>query len=123
VPVEAVLFVNFFFGALLPVQEVQQIDLTTVRENRDSRAAGRSKNCDTEEGKRALKSVRGSVESLARTDIHPKEQISVIFKVENYGKLPIVLPVGGDVADLHPESGFGYTASLPLMAGVPEWRN
>jgi hypothetical protein len=67
--------------------------------------------------------VRGSVESLAPTDIHPKEQISVIFKVENYGKLPIVLPVGGDVADLHPESGFGYTASLPLMAGVPEWHN
>jgi hypothetical protein len=36
-PVKAVLFVSFFFGALLPAQEVQQIDLTAVRENRDSR--------------------------------------------------------------------------------------
>jgi hypothetical protein len=120
-PVKAVLFVSFFFGALLSAQEVQQIDLTAVRENRDFRAPtlGRSMNCDTEEGTRALRAVRVSVESLAPTHIHPKEQISVILKVENYGKVPIVLPVGSDVADLHPENGFGYTASLPLMAGVP----
>jgi hypothetical protein len=124
-PGKAVLFASFFFGALLSAQEVQQIDLTAVRENRDFRAAtlGRSMNCGTEEGTRALKAVRVSVESLAPTDIHPKAQISVILKVENYGKLPIVLPVGSDVADLHPESGFGYTAGLPLMARVSDGAN
>jgi hypothetical protein len=89
VPVEAVLFVSFFFGALLPAQEVQQIDLTAVRENRDSRAT--SAVIRRKEQERSSRCG----ESLAPTDIHPKEQISVILNVENYGKLPIVLPVGG----------------------------
>ncbi len=123
--VKAALFVSFFFGTLVSAQEVQRIDLTAVKENRDfgSATLGRSMNCSTDEGTGTFKAVRVSVESLAPTDIHPKQQISVILRVENYGKLPIVLPVGSDVADLDPESGFGYTASLPLMARVSNGTN
>jgi hypothetical protein len=121
-PLKAVLIVGFLLGALSFGQEVRQIDLTGALENRDLQpiSSGKYMIWRTNDAKSARKAVRVSVESLTPTDIHPEEQISVVLRVENYGHLPVVLPVGPRNTNLQVETGsIGYTAMLPLIAGVP----
>jgi hypothetical protein len=120
-PVKVILVVGFCLGAFSSAQEVRQIDLTGARENRDLEAV-RSGNyiiCGTDEAKSAPKAVRVSVESLSPTDIHPKEHLSVVLRVENYGQVPVVLPASPQIVNLQFEAGsVRYSAMLPLMAGV-----
>jgi len=122
-PVKPVLIVSFLLGTLSFSQEVRQIDLTGAPENRDMQPvrSGKYMICATDEGKKSSrKAVRVSVESLTPTDIHPEEQISVVLRVENYGQLRVVLPVGTRNTNLEIGTGsIRYTAMLPLMAGVP----
>ena len=76
--------------------------------------------CGTEEARGARKAVRVSVESLTPTDIDPTEQISVVFRVENYGQVSVILPVSPRITDLLPENDSDhYSAMLPLAAGTP----
>ncbi len=59
------------------------------------------------------------MESLSSTDIHPKEQVSVVLKIENDGDLPVIMRVGRDNSDAGAESRSSqYTAAFPVMAGV-----
>lgn len=121
-PVKRVIIVSFLLGTLSFCQEVQQIDLTGAPENRDLQPVRSAKYmiCRTDGAKSARKAVRVSVESLTPTDIHPEEQISVVLRVENYGHLPVVLPVGPRNTNLKVEAGsIRYTAMLSVTAGVP----
>jgi hypothetical protein len=121
-PVKPVIIVSFLLGTLSFGQEVRQIDLTGALENRDLRpiSSGKYMICHTNDAKSPRKAVRVSVESLTPTDIHPEEQISVVLRVENYGQLRVVLPVGPRNTNLQVEAGsIHYAAMLPLMAGVP----
>src|SRR5437870_728341 len=94
-PVKAVLIVGFFSGAFSSAQEVRRIDLTGVPQGNSMQviSSGKYMVCGTDEAKSALKAVRVSVESMAPTNIHPRQQISVVLKVENHGQLPLVLPI------------------------------
>ena len=117
-----ILMVGFLLGTFSTAQEVRQIDLTGVRESIDSEAvaSGNYMICGTDEARNAPKAVRVSVQSLTPTEIHPKQQISVVLRVENHGRLPVVLPVTRDITVLQPEGGsIRYLAMLPLGAGVP----
>jgi hypothetical protein len=76
--------------------------------------------CDAEQAKTARKAVRVSVESLTPTDIDPREQISVVFRVENYGQDSVILPVSPRITQLLPENDSDhYSVMLPLGAGTP----
>jgi hypothetical protein len=121
-PVNRVIIVSFLLGTLSFGQEVRQIDLTGAPENRDLQPvrSGKYMICRTDGAKSARKAVRVSVESVTPTDIHPEEQISVVLRVENYGHLPVVLPVGPRDTNLQVEAAsIRHTAMLQLMAGVP----
>lgn len=121
-PVVLLIVVGFFLSASLSAQEVRRINLPVVGESRDSRAvrAGKYMICGTEEARGARKAVRVSVESLTPTDIDPTEQISVVFRVENYGQVSVILPVSPRITDLLPENDSDhYSAMLPLAAGTP----
>jgi|HubBroStandDraft_4_1064222.scaffolds.fasta_scaffold153022_2 hypothetical protein len=121
-PAKRVIIATFLLGTFSFGQEVQQIDLTGAPENRDLQPVRSAKYmiCRTDGAKSARKAVRVSVESLTPTDIHPEEQISVVLRVENYGRLPVVLPVGPRNTNLKVEAGsIRYIAMLQLMAGVP----
>jgi hypothetical protein len=121
-PVKPAIIVSFLLGALSFAQEVRQIDLTGVPENRETQPIRSGKNviCSTDDATSARTAVRVSVESLTPTDIHPKEQLSVVLRVENDGRLPLVLPLGPRNTDFQVEPALiRYTAMLPLMAGVP----
>lgn len=120
-PVKAVVILGFLLGGFSSAQEVQQIDLTRAQENRDLQPmkSGKYSICGADEATSARKAVRVSVESLTPTEIHPKELLSVMLRVENYGQLPVVLPVGPQNTDSQVEAGsIRYGAMLPLMAGV-----
>src|SRR6266550_3476477 len=106
-PFKAVLIVGFFLSGFSFAQEVQQVNLTGPRHSSDSEAvaSGKYMICGTDEARSVLKAVRVSVESLTPTDIHPKQQISVVLKVENYGRLPVVLPVSPDITVDQPKKG------------------
>jgi len=120
-PFKTILIVGLA-SAFLSAQEVRQIDLRGVqqRSNSEAVAAGKYMICGTDDARGAPKAVRVSVESLAPTDIHPRQQISVVLRVENYGRLPVVFPVSPDIAVVQPENGsVRYRAVLPLGAGVP----
>ena len=120
-PFKTILIVGLL-GAFLSAQEVRQIDLRGVQERSDSEevASGMYMICGTDDARSAQKAVRVSVESLAPTEIHPRQQISVVLRVENYGRLPVVFPVSPDIAVVQPENGsVRYRAELPLGAGVP----
>ncbi len=119
--VKIVLIAGFLLGVFSSAQEVRRIDLTGAQENRDPQPmnSGKYLICGTDQAGSARKAVRVSVESLAPTDIHPKEQLSVVLRLENYGQLPVVLPVSPQNRDLRVETGsIRYGAILPLMAGV-----
>jgi hypothetical protein len=119
---KAVLIVGFLLRVLSFGQEVRQIDLAGALENRDLQpmSSGKDMICRTNNAKSPRKAVQVSVESLTPTDIHPEEQISVVLRGENYGQLPVVLPVSPRNTNLQVEAGsIHYTAMLPLMAGVP----
>jgi hypothetical protein len=121
-PVTALVIVSFFLSALSSAQEVRRINLPDVGESRDYRAvrSGKYMICDTQQARTARKAVRVSVESLTPTDIDPREQISVVFRVENCGQVSVILPVSPRITDLQPENDSDhYNAMLPLGAGTP----
>jgi hypothetical protein len=119
-PFKTILIVGLV-GAFLSAQEVRKIDLRGVQQRSDSEAvaSGKYMICGTDDARGAQKAVRVSVESLAPTDIHPSQQILVVLRVQNYGRLPVVFPVSPDIAVVQPENGsVRYRAVLPLGAGV-----
>jgi hypothetical protein len=112
-PVTVLLIVSLLLSAFSSAQEVRRITLPNVGESRYSGAirSGKFMICDTEQARTARKAVRVSVESLTPTDIDPREQISVVFRVENYGQVSIILPVSpritGRLPDGVAETGLG----------------
>jgi len=122
--VKAVLIVSFFLGVFSSAQEIRRIDLTGVPQGNSMQVitSGKYMICATDEAKSALKAVRVSVESLTPTNIHPRQQISVMLKVENHGQLPLVLPVSPQTQPTNSQTKAGslrYVAILPLVAGRP----
>lgn len=120
-PLKIVFIVSVFTGVFSSAQEVRRLDLTGVGESRDSRpiSSARYMICGTEDAKSTPRAVRVSVESLTPTDIHPRQQIFVLLKIENYGQVPVVLPVSPDIGVLQAEEGAAtYRAILPLGAGT-----
>jgi hypothetical protein len=117
-----IFFVVLSFGCVSAAQEIRQIDLTGVPEDafRTWIPSYTYRICGTEKAKTAPGAVRVSVESLVPTDIHPKEHLSVVLKVENSGLLPVELPVSGEAPVIPQENGaVHYRALIDIMAGFP----
>ncbi len=117
-----VLIVSLLLSAFSSAQEVRRITLPDVGESRYSGAvrSGKFMICDTEQARTARRAVRVSVESLTPTDIDPREQISVVFRVENYGQVSVILPVSPRITGRLPENDSDhYSAMLPLFARTP----
>ena len=118
---KAVLIVSSFLGVFSSAQEIRRVDVTGVPQGNSMQVetSGKYMICGTDEAKSALKAVRVSVESLTPTNIHPRQQISVILKVENHGQLPFVLPVSPQTQPANSQTKAGslrYVAILPLVA-------
>jgi hypothetical protein len=117
-----ILAVLLFLGRISVAQEIRQIDLTGVPEDAFTTwiPSYTYSICGTEKAKTTLRGVRVSVESLVPTDIHPKEHLFVVLKVDNSGLLPVELPVSGEVPAIQPEDpAFHYRALIDIMAGLP----
>lgn len=121
--VKTLLIVSFFFTAWSCAQNVRDIDVTGAPEKADPRlwsTYGKYMICDTEEAKRSQRGVRVSLRSLSPTTIHPLDLLSLLLKVENGGKLPVVLPASPRVLPSQSEDGLPrYTAVLEVGAGLP----
>ncbi|HEV2117907.1 MAG TPA: hypothetical protein VGR48_17865 [Terriglobales bacterium] len=121
--IRIILIASFFSLALSWAQNVRDIDLTGVPEKSDPRVwstYGKYMICGTEEAKNSHRAVRVSLESLSPTTIRPLDTLSVRLKVENDGKLAVVLPASPRITDFQAERDFPrYTAILPIGAGLP----
>ena len=77
--------------------------------------------CGAEEARSARKAIRVSVESLTPTDIDPTEQISVVFRVENYGQVSVILPVSPRITDLLPENDSDHYSAYVATRRRDSW--
>jgi len=73
--------------------------------------------CGSDTSAAASKRIRVSIESVAPPVIHPKENVYVVLKVENSGKVPVTLPIGEDAMGY--VLGTNYRANLDVLAGIP----
>jgi len=120
--VKQIFIATCLLGLAANAQLVRQIDLGDV--GRNSRlvppVSDKYTICGSEEAKNAAKGVSVSVESITPDEIRPREHISVVLKVENRGKLPVVLPLSPQATSLNANSAsWRYAAMLPVGAGTP----
>jgi hypothetical protein len=64
-----------------------------------------------------------SLESMATTDLYPRQRVGAEFRVENIGTTPLRLPIHPTLTDLQPKDLAAqfvyYRMRLPLIAGIP----